>query len=339
MDSSNKIWAFFLSLGCNMWADKWDPPHDHPIQCDTESRYYEITSTEKDTWKRIVDELPSFGINMVVIDLGEGVRYDSHPELANEGSWTKEELMAELARMRLMGLEPIPKLNFSTCHDAWLGEYAYMVSTKKYYEVVSDIIADVCEMFGNPRFFHLGMDEEDFPFHHTGITTIRSDDLWWHDLYFLFDEVQKHGARPWIWSDYYWKHQDNWEKKMPKICVQSSWRYERIIPKNAEGKYPQLGYQTYIDFAKMGYDQIPIGTDWWYQENIAETMWLLLTENVWDEHMLGFMAVPWMRTWDLNYYSILNNAHRLKYAKRLFEEYTPEKMEEIALRESTHYEW
>ena len=151
--------------------------------------------------------------------------------------------------------------------------------------------------------------------------------------------MQKHGARPWIWSDYYWKHQEDWEKKMPKICVQSSWRYERIIPKNAEGKYPQLGYQTYIDFAKMGYDQIPIGTDWWYQENIAETMWLLLTENVWDEHMLGFMAVPWMRTWDLNYYSILNNAHRLKYAKRLFEEYTPEKMEEIALREDTRYEW
>ena len=66
----------------------------------------------------------------------------------------------EVVRLREMGLEPIPKLNFSTCHDAWLGPYARMVSTPQYYQVVKDLIAETIEMFGNPRLFHLGMDEE-----------------------------------------------------------------------------------------------------------------------------------------------------------------------------------
>ena len=29
-----------------------------------------------------------------------------------------------------MGLEVIPKMNFSTCHDSWLKNYQRMVSTK-----------------------------------------------------------------------------------------------------------------------------------------------------------------------------------------------------------------
>ena len=282
MDSSNKIWAFFLNLGCNMWEDKWSPKHKHPIQVDTSTRYYEITSTEKDTWKRIVDDLPSFGINMVVIDLGEGVRYDTHPELANEGSWTKEELMAEIRRMKLMGLEPIPKLNFSACHDAWLGEYGYMVSTKKYYEVVSDLIAEVCEMFEHPRFFHLGMDEEDYPDHHTGITSIRSVDLWWHDLYFFFNEVEKHGARPWIWSDFYWKHQEGWEKKMPKddeieiirASADPLIKTLRVDGKSLDFKlgknalvYFELNRATIQGDRGYDYDRVAMGENAWEENN------------------------------------------------------------------------
>ena len=38
----------------------------------------------------------------------------------------------ELDRMRALGLEPLPKLNFSTCHDAWLKDYHRMISTPQY---------------------------------------------------------------------------------------------------------------------------------------------------------------------------------------------------------------
>ncbi len=55
----------------------------------------------------------------------------------------------------------MPKLNFSTCHDAWLGKYARTVSTPIYYQVCNDLIAEVCDLFDGPRLFHLGMGRKD----------------------------------------------------------------------------------------------------------------------------------------------------------------------------------
>ena len=97
---------------------------------------------------------------MVVIDLGDGVRYESHPEIAVENASPVEQLREELARLRERGLEPIPKLNFSASHDIWLGPYSRQVSTEPYYAVCRDLIAEAIEIFDHPRLFHLGMDEE-----------------------------------------------------------------------------------------------------------------------------------------------------------------------------------
>lgn len=47
------------------------------------------------------------GFNMVVIDLGDGVEYDSHPEIAVRGAWRPQRLRSELVRLRQLGLEPI----------------------------------------------------------------------------------------------------------------------------------------------------------------------------------------------------------------------------------------
>jgi len=98
-------------------------------------------------------------MNALVLDLGDGVRWDSHPEIAVENAWTPAKLREELDRARELGIEPLPKLNFSTAHDAWLGPYSRMVSTPQYYEVCRDLIDEASELFGRPRLFHLGMDE------------------------------------------------------------------------------------------------------------------------------------------------------------------------------------
>ena len=50
--------------------------------------------------------------------------------------------------------------------------------------------------------------------------------------------------------------------------------------------------------------------------------------------LLGFATLPWEKTTDLNYYTFMNNANRMKYAKAMFEEYTPEKREEMCRRQS-----
>ncbi len=37
-------------------------------------------------------------MNMVIIDLGDGVKYDSHPEIAVTGAWSPQKLMRELKK-------------------------------------------------------------------------------------------------------------------------------------------------------------------------------------------------------------------------------------------------
>jgi hypothetical protein len=55
---------------------------------------------------------------------------------------------------------------------------------------------EVSDLFDKPRFFHLGMDEENAEdqkwLNHV---VIRQHDLWWHDFYFFVDQVEKNGSR------------------------------------------------------------------------------------------------------------------------------------------------
>ena len=147
-DTAKEMRGMFLQLGNNMWRDVGVGADDHDCAKD-------YLRFDEDVWKRLTDRMVEKGFNAVVIDLGEGCAYPSHPELAVKGTWTVEKVRQELARLRGIGIEPIPKLNFSTCHDAWLKEYGRMVSTPDYYRVCADVIRDVCEIFDKPRLFHL----------------------------------------------------------------------------------------------------------------------------------------------------------------------------------------
>ena len=138
------LWANLLQLGENMWNDR---------------NTVDVSRFDERVWEYITERMRAVGMNMLIIDIAEGMEYPSHPELAVKGSWTPERMKRELTRLRGMGIEPVPKLNFSTCHDIWLKEYSRMVSTPTYYKVVSELIRDTCEIFGHPRFFHIGMDE------------------------------------------------------------------------------------------------------------------------------------------------------------------------------------
>ena len=88
------------------------------------------------------------GINMVVIDLGDGIEYESHPEIAVKNAW-KPKSKNRAGKMRKLGIEPIPKLNFATTHDIWLKDYSRMVSTDIYYNVCKDLIEEVSLLFIN----------------------------------------------------------------------------------------------------------------------------------------------------------------------------------------------
>lgn len=282
------IWANLVHLSYNMWIDR--------ETCELEGygsiiTYRPCLRFDKALWDELLPKMAENGVNMVVIDLGDAVKYASHPEIAVEGAWSIEMLRKELDKVRKLGMEPIPKLNFSTTHDAWLGPYSRMVSTPKYYEVCSDLISECIDIFDRPRLFHLGMDEEAYGHQkYHKYVVVRQYDLWWNDLMFLVDKVEKKGSRAWIWSDFIWHHEDEFVTKMPKSVLQSNWYYDADLDPVTE---PHATYvKAYDQLQAAGYDQIPAGSNHSTPLNFGNTV-KSCAKRIAPEHLKGFLQTVW----------------------------------------------
>ena len=304
VSSEKMIWANLIHLSYNMWEDNIPLKYrDENYNCTTcqEAREWahglrpNLTFDDQ-VWDALLKEMAAVGMNMVVIDLGDGIQYESHPEIAVKNAWKPEKLRSELVKMRKLGIEPIPKLNFATTHDIWLKDYSRMVSTDIYYNVCKDLIEEVSLLFGKPRFFHLGMDEELASYQtRQDYAVVRQNDLWWGDLYFYIGEVEKNGIRPWIWSDYAWHKPDVFFRKMPKSVLQSNWYYGSGFDLN-KLKDPNKTYvKLYNDLEKYGYDQVPTGSNHSVPENFELTV-DYCKKAIDPSKLYGFMTAPWRPT-------------------------------------------
>jgi len=265
---------------------------------------------DDELWRKVVDRCVERKMNLVVVDLGEFPIYPSHPELQVKGSKTPDWIRAEVRRLKKLGLEPIPKLNFSTAHDAWLKDYGRMVSTKYYYKVCADVIKDAAEMFDHPRFFHIGYDEERAS-HQKGYQVVRTDEVWWHDFLFFVKTVEDLGMRPWMWSDYGWKH-DDFVDKCPKSVVHNNWYYDEwldgfdLSAMKPDAKSRPL-VELFIKLDKAGFDQVPCASNWMSpdrekanasNDGCMANLVKFCRANISPELLKGFLMAPWAGDFD-----------------------------------------
>ena len=323
MNRPDMMWSMLVHLGLNISNERGNTncyPSEGP-----RTGALPYLNFCRETWDSYLLQMKAAGINTIVLELAEGLRYESHPELAVEGSWTREEMEAELVRLRAMGFEVVPKLNFSASHDEWLGEYSRMVSTPTYYKVCADIIHEVCDIF-KPKYFHLGMDEET-PVHQElfYMAIIRQYDLWWHDLLYLVDLVDKENVRAWVWSDKIWHHREAFLKKMPKSVLQSNWYYysscdkDYLLSTNRGDKYNVVNYLECFDVLEAnGYDQVPTGSNFY----VAENMDILVrhcADRIAPERLLGFMQSTWKSTTPVHVDRLTQATDILKKSKDWFD--------------------
>ena len=309
------IRSLLLHLGRNMWCD-------YPSVLMGEN-YIEGSKTlvrkpftnmvwTDDRWRYTVDYAAKAGINMIVIDLGEGLFYPSHPEFAIEGTWSVEKMREEIAYMNSLGIEAIPKLNFSTTHNGWMCDYTHMVSSQPYYRMCEEVISDVMEIFGHPRFFHIGMDEERANFlegEQSHYICVRKGDVWWEDFLHIVRTVESHGARVWMWSDYCWWNEDFYER-CPKSVIQQNWFYDEKyggfdIETNTTSNVRIL--KAYVKLDEAGFDQVPCGTNWVGEtrrqlgvgaDDVIGKLVQMCRKTVSKERLKGFMMAPWMLAMD-----------------------------------------
>ena len=287
-------WGMLFHLGTNMWCDQpvseWGQysPEELDLVCAADHVRF-----DERLWMEISARMKEEGVNLLVLDLGEAVQYPSHPELAVKGSWSPDRLRNEIQRLNSMGMEVIPKLNFSTGHDVWLGEYQRMISTPEYYSVCSEIMRDVFEMFGNPRLFHIGYDEETFEQQKRyRYCAVRQGELWWHDLLFFVSEVERLGARAWMWSDYGWAHEAEFVRRMPRSVLQSNWDYEASFDMHRKENPERLRFFDVLE--RNGFDQIPTGSNWRHDVNF-EALVAHCRGCVSPQRLKGFLMAPWKR--------------------------------------------
>ena len=303
----DELRAVYVPWGHNMWGEALPDG----VKTLTKGRLCnDHCKFDEAIWRKVVDRLVLRKMNMVVIDLGEFPVYPSHPELAVKGSRSPDWVRSEVRRLKSLGIEAIPKLNFSTAHDAWLGEYGRMVTTRTYYRVCADVIRDAAEMFDNPRFMHIGYDEEKVRFQH-GFQVVRENEVWWHDFLWFVKTVEDAGMRPWMWSDYGWSH-DDFAEKCPKSVLQSNWYYDewldgfdlKTMKTDAKGR-PIL--ELFLKLDKAGFDQLPCSSNWLSKhrkaanasndECMAKTV-KLCRENPAPERIKAYLMAPWPKDYD-----------------------------------------
>lgn len=293
-----KLWIYLAHFGYNMWLE----PRVDKNGVHNEAHYAFPDIGASDTllfdeqlWKEtVVPKLQSSGCNAILLDIGEGLKYDTHPELAVKGSWDKNRFHDELERLRGLGFEVFPKLNFSAAHDQWLGEYSRMVSTGIYYRVVEDLIREVSELFDHPRFFHIGMDEEKMELHPNNIYFVaRLGEQWWYDFHKIVAFTEQAGCRAWCWSDVGWNHPRAFRQNMSKEVLQSNWYYGSFChPLDSEA---ETMYRFYHQLAEWGFDQIPTASNVAHADNLLRTV-EYCKPAVAPENLVGYMQAPWLAT-------------------------------------------
>ena len=301
------IRAVLVHLGHNMWCDWY--PEDIDVSAIKAGLPDVKLRCRDELWRESVDYAAAKGMNQIVVDVGEGLAFPRHPELAIEGSWSAEKLADEVVRLHGLGLEVIPKLNFSQTHSGWMKMYRRMVGTPAYYRFCEDVLADVSEVFGRPRFIHIGCDEEDgewYVVHDKSrqYVLVRRGEVWKHDFLHLVKSCEALGARAWAWSDYGWDDPKflTW---CPKSVLLSNWYYDESyggfdLAKNDTSDKRIL--KQFWDLEKAGFDQVPCGTNWvgWKRkkegvgaDDVIGKLVKLGREVISKDRLKGFLMAPW----------------------------------------------
>ncbi len=308
----DKVWALLVHLSGDFsggGAKKW---MDTPL-----NEYF-----DENVWRSTVDAAAEAGMNTIVLEVIDGVKYDSHPEISRPDAYSKDWMREQVKLCREKGIALIPKLNFSATHDMWLGEYARMLSTSVYYRVTRDLIEEVYELFDHPAYIHLGMDEEDNK-HQRGrdFVVYRQGAQYMKDLRHLVDCVKRVGATPWIWTCPLFDMTEAFAGEFSADeIVLSPWYYNAFRPEHwtpVESRAEYVAYYNEGDYAKMnikfveedpflvnfrlkalplmekGYRYIPCSSVFNRCDYNTVDLMEYFKKYAKDEQVLGYVAAPW----------------------------------------------
>jgi hypothetical protein len=196
----------------------------------------------------LVDAMAEAGLNLLIIDCADGVRYESHPELARHYSVPMDHLETLVRRARANNIEVVPKLNFAQSHyhrhNDWFRPHNALFDNDEYWRLAFELIDELIEVCQPRRFFHIGMDED-----HS-----RSYMQYVDAILRLHSGLEERGLRTIIWNDCLHLGRPDAvihaeksllaEAQIPKDIVQIPWHYQVVAPAIIQ-HLVQAGFETW----------------------------------------------------------------------------------------------
>jgi hypothetical protein len=262
--------------------------------------------------------LSHYKINELVIEC-EYTRWKSHPELWRDNSMDPKDLAQVVSIAKEHYVEPIPLIN-TLGHSEWIfkngahldlaedenSPHNYDPSNPETYRLVFDIFGEALELFGHPRYFHIGHDEVKVPsYDPNGRYPAKpanilkgAGNLFLEDANRLADWLRTHGVVPMMWGDMLLNAAEGANvpgvsqmtaafapsiaeaqrrrADIPRDAVICDWRYE-------PGAEQRNGLTLFEDSGHQA-----IGSAWFQPENI-----LGWARQAAEAHALGTLQTTW----------------------------------------------
>ncbi len=261
-------------------------------------------------------------INTLVLHMGAGYRYPSHPKLARPNAWKDKDIARVRKAASELGIQVIPGLT-SPGHASWLtGRFPELkedaigaqLCTRhpQTRPLLIELMEDLIKVFGNPALMHIGHDE-----------------VWWRTK--QKHEVQRcprcEGTPRWLLlaEDIQWQHDWLMERNIRPILWTdmlvrgwhggngSAYRASNRLPEAERSDYLMMSWTRRGDSIKaLGSKGYPIirghtGYTDWKRQGLSERV-----DELVGEGLAVFYATPWStfggQTGPINLYHLWPNA-------------------------------
>jgi hypothetical protein len=143
--------AFLLNLAHHYVAPRGKEKRKH------------IKAFDEETAAKLMRKIAEARFNAVILDVENAVRYRALPAIARKHSRPMSALRTLVRLAKSLGLEVIPKCNFSKSdkfrHNDWFEPYHLMPDNREYWALAAKVIDELLEET-QARYFHVGMDED-----------------------------------------------------------------------------------------------------------------------------------------------------------------------------------
>ncbi len=187
----------------------------------------------------VVEAMGQANMDTLIVDIADGVKYASHPELQRHYTVPMSDLAQLAEASHAAGVDIVPKLNFAksgrNLHDIWMyphaSQFLFTEGMDNYFRVAADLIGKLVDVCKPKHFFHLGMDEDHF----------RSIGQYVDAIERLRETLTGHGLRTMIWNDSCHDFPEEIaqvhaeksmaaEPKLSKDIVHVLWHYKLVCP-------------------------------------------------------------------------------------------------------------